>query len=83
MKSKKRLWEPAEPERLGYNIALNHSTSAGSGQAHRRKTQEPTSDLSTAIKADCGISTAPTTIIFFLPAFCFSSSLRLRVMSPP
>ena len=35
------------------------------------------------MNADCGISTAPTTFIRFLPSFCFSSSLRLRLMSPP
>ena len=28
-------------------------------------------------------STLPTCFIRFFPAFCFSSSLRLRVMSPP
>ena len=39
--------------------------------------------LSTARNASCGTSTAPTCFIRFLPAFCFSSSLRLRVMSPP
>src|SRR6266851_9949628 len=37
----------------------------------------------TAKKASCGISTWPTCFMRFLPAFCFSSSLRLRVMSPP
>ncbi len=37
----------------------------------------------TAKKASCGISTCPTCFMRFLPAFCFSSSLRLRVMSPP
>jgi len=36
-----------------------------------------------ARKASCGISTLPTCFMRFLPAFCFSSSLRLRVMSPP
>ena len=39
--------------------------------------------FSTATKADWGISTLPTIFIFFLPFFCFSRSLRLRVMSPP
>ena len=39
--------------------------------------------LSTARNASCGTSTAPTCFIRFLPAFCFSSSLRLREMSPP
>ena len=36
-----------------------------------------------ATKASCGTSTRPTIFIRFLPSFCFSSSLRLRVMSPP
>ena len=39
--------------------------------------------LSTARNASCGTSTAPTCFIRFFPAFCFSSSFRLRVMSPP
>ena len=39
--------------------------------------------LSTARNASCGTSTAPTCFIRFLPSFCFSSSLRLREMSPP
>ena len=38
---------------------------------------------SAAMKASCGTSTRPTIFIRFLPSFCFSSSLRLRVMSPP
>ena len=36
-----------------------------------------------ARKASCGISTDPTCFMRFLPAFCFSSNLRLREMSPP
>ncbi len=39
--------------------------------------------LRTAKKASCGTSTRPTCRIRFLPAFCFSSSLRLREISPP
>ena len=38
---------------------------------------------SAAMKADCGMSTLPNCRIRFLPSFCLSSSLRLRVMSPP
>ena len=36
-----------------------------------------------ARNAFCGISTLPTCFIRFLPSFCFSRSLRLRLMSPP
>ena len=36
-----------------------------------------------ARNASCGISTEPTCFMRFLPAFCFSSSFFLRVMSPP
>ena len=36
-----------------------------------------------ARKASCGMSTEPTDFMRFLPSFCFSSSLRLREMSPP
>ena len=43
----------------------------------------PALDFNTAIKASCGIFTLPMDFIRFLPSFCFSKSLRLRVMSPP
>src|SRR5665213_2066864 len=39
--------------------------------------------FNTARNASCGISTRPTRFMRFLPSFCFSSSLRLREMSPP
>jgi hypothetical protein len=39
--------------------------------------------FSTARNASCGTSTPPTCFIRFFPFFCFSSSLRFRVMSPP
>jgi hypothetical protein len=38
---------------------------------------------SAAMKASWGTSTRPTIFIRFLPSFCFSSSFRLREMSPP
>ncbi len=38
---------------------------------------------SAAMNASCGTSTRPTIFMRFLPSFCFSSSLRLRLMSPP
>jgi hypothetical protein len=41
------------------------------------------SEESAAMKASCGTSTRPTIFIRFLPSFCFSSSLRFRLMSPP
>ena len=41
------------------------------------------SSSSTARNASCGTSTRPTCFMRFLPAFCFSSSLRLRLTSPP
>ena len=38
---------------------------------------------SSDMNASCGMSTLPTRFMRFLPSFCFSSSLRLRVTSPP
>jgi hypothetical protein len=38
--------------------------------------------FNTAKNAFCGIYTRPTRFIRFLPS-CFSSGLRLRLMSPP
>ena len=38
---------------------------------------------SAAMNASCGTSTRPTIFMRFLPSFCFSRSLRLRLMSPP
>jgi GTP-binding protein LepA len=39
--------------------------------------------LSTLRNASCGTSIEPMFFIRFLPSFCFSRSLRLRVTSPP
>ena len=41
------------------------------------------SSRSAATNASCGTSTRPICFIRFLPSFWRSSSLRLRVMSPP
>jgi len=38
---------------------------------------------SACTKASLGMSTRPTCRIRFLPSFCLSSSLRLRLTSPP
>ena len=51
----------------------------GAGRAHFFGASE----VSAATKASCGTSTRPIDFIRFFPSFCFSSSLRLRVMSPP
>ena len=45
--------------------------------------QRQTSTFSAAMNASCGMSTLPNWRIFFLPSFCLSRSLRLRVTSPP
>src|SRR3989304_854021 len=43
----------------------------------------PNQTFKAARKASWGISTLPTCFMRFFPSFCRSSSLRLRVMSPP
>ena len=52
-------------------------------RAHWTARRYRLSSFSSARKASCGTSTCPTIFIRFLPSACFSSSLRLRVMSPP
>src|SRR5262245_26251494 len=49
----------------------------------RRHWQPLIYTLSAAKNASWGISTLPTCFILFLPSFCRSNNLRLRVMSPP
>ena len=67
------------PRALGGHRRLLHAAYFFS-----RPPAEPAGSLdSAAMKASCGTSTRPTIFIRFLPSFCFSSSLRLRVMSPP
>ncbi len=54
------------------------------GQGKRGGAGAPYPSIFSALmNADCGISTLPNWRIFFLPAFCLSSSLRLRETSPP
>lgn len=70
---------PATPAMPGAGVPSNRGSPAACTTAE-------TSQLSifkAAMNADCGISTLPNWRIFFLPAFCFSRSLRLRVASPP
>ena len=50
--------------------------SHGSGPAQ-------SSSLRAEMNTSPGTSTRPIAFIFFLPSFCFSSSFRFRVMSPP
>ena len=57
------------------------------GGARRRRAHDRSlpsaSSSSTARKASWGTSTVPICFMRFLPSFCFSRSLRLRLMSPP
>lgn len=48
-----------------------------------RSTHRQSSSRSARMKASGGISTEPRLFMRFLPSFCFSSNLRLRVTSPP
>ena len=59
-----------------------------SAPADRHPSQPPTDDISIVELEGrdedvAGHLDAPIDFIFFLPSFCFSSNLRLRVMSPP
>ena len=55
----------------------------GALRAPRNDAAAHTSTFSAAMNASCGMSTLPNWRIFFLPFFCLSRSLRLRVTSPP
>ena len=61
-----------------------HAACARRSSCAPRDGQPPhPSTFNAAMNASCGISTFPNCRIRFFPAFCFSSSLRLRVASPP
>ncbi len=62
-------------------VAAERQVQVQVANAHQRFLSSPR--LSTARKASCGTSTPPTCFMRFFPFFCFSRSLRLRVMSPP
>ncbi len=74
------------PQRATTQTAASTPTPAGARvrgrAAHFFRSPSAPVD-SAAMKASCGTSTRPIVFIRFLPSFCFSSSLRLRVMSPP
>ncbi len=71
-----RLYALVFPE--SSRLSLPHSIGI---RACARRYSSPT--FSTARNASCGMSTLPMRFIRFLPSFCLSSSLRLRLMSPP
>ena len=56
---------------------------AGGGPAAPARLAQSSPRRRAEMKASWGTSTRPMFFICFLPSFCFSSSLRLRVMSPP
>ena len=53
------------------------------GAAPRPGSVQPSPIFSASMKAVFGISTLPNWRMRFLPSFCLSRSLRLRVTSPP
>ena len=76
---------PGRPSASPRSRSTGRSTSRRErgDRARAYSSSSSSSVLSTDTKADWGISTFPTIFIFFLPSFCFSRSLRLRLMSPP
>ncbi len=69
-----------------YRRAMRDTTArctarSGAGAPQRAPLFSPSS--STARNASWGTSIRPTCFILCLPFFCCSSSLRLRLMSPP
>ncbi len=64
-------------------VAMPDRRSSGERRREERGAERHTSTFSAAMNASCGISTLPNWRMRFLPSFCFSRSLRLRVTSPP
>src|SRR5690242_14382307 len=77
-----RAFERAD-DRIGVVREPRAAALALHAHLERHQDFDPCPMLRTARKASCGTSTAPTCFIRFFPAFCFSSSFRLRLMSPP
>ncbi len=73
---------PAAWRRPNVRMALNGLLAVESSEL-RPNLPPQLSIFSASMKASCGISTLPNWRMRFLPAFCFSRSLRLRVASPP
>src|SRR5258708_24120261 len=72
-----KAWPDKAVQKYLLHIKLKHQEWAGiDGPGY-------SSSFSTARNASCGTSTFPIWRIRFLPSFCFSSSFRLRLISPP
>ncbi len=84
-----RGWDKARHPRLRDGGLTTSPHTRGSRYLHgdaRRRRGAPAAQLSifsAEMNASCGMSTFPNWRIFFLPAFCLSSSFRFRVASPP
>ena len=69
-------------DRVGCAFAVHGPSYLGRFADHRDRGLQ-SSRRSAETKASWGTSTLPMFFIFFFPSFCFSRSLRFRVMSPP